>query len=110
MMGSVVWSKQYALADALAAKDLDGISVGEALATIGYKGEAETGDFAVDSYLELHIEQGPILDKNKINIGFVTGVQGISWNEYTIKGVANHADEHAPRRRTGRNENHHLRA
>ncbi|EHM55279.1 Zn-dependent hydrolase [Cardiobacterium valvarum] len=91
MMGSVVWSKQYPLADALAAKDLDGISVGEALATIGYKGEAKTGDFAVDSYLELHIEQGPILDKNKINIGVVTGVQGISWNEYTIKGVTNHA-------------------
>ena len=91
MMGSVVWSKQYPLADALAAKDMDGVSVGEALAAIGYKGEAKTGDFAVDSYLELHIEQGPILDKDKINIGVVTGVQGISWNEYTIKGVTNHA-------------------
>nr|WP_298643721.1 M20 family metallo-hydrolase [uncultured Cardiobacterium sp.] len=91
MMGSVFWSKQYPLADALAAKDIDGVSVGEALAAIGYKGEAKTGDFAVDSYLELHIEQGPILDKDKINIGVVTGVQGISWNEYTIKGVTNHA-------------------
>lgn len=91
MMGSVVWSHQYPLESALAAKDLDGISVAEALTEIGYKGKAKVGDFPVDSYFELHIEQGPILDKEKIDIGVVTGVQGISWNEYTLEGVTNHA-------------------
>lgn len=91
MMGSVVFSEQYPLADALHAKDLDGISVEQALTDIGYKGEAKIGSFPVESYIELHIEQGPILDKEKTNIGVVTGVQGISWTEYTIEGESNHA-------------------
>ncbi|EKT56840.1 M20 family metallo-hydrolase [Providencia rettgeri] len=91
MMGSVVFAEQYPLEDALAAKDLDGICVEQALLDMGYKGEAKIGSFPVDSYFELHIEQGPILDKENINIGIVTGVQGISWTEYKIEGVSNHA-------------------
>ncbi|WP_369311129.1 Zn-dependent hydrolase [Providencia rettgeri] len=91
MMGSVVFAEQFPLKDALAAKDLNGISVEQALLDMGYKGEAKIGSFPVDSYFELHIEQGPILDKEKINIGVVTGVQGISWTEYVIEGVSNHA-------------------
>lgn len=91
MMGSVVFSGQYPLEKALSAKDLDGITVEQALVDIGYKGDAKIGSYPVDSYFELHIEQGPILDKNQINIGVVTGVQGISWTEYTISGVSNHA-------------------
>ncbi|HBR2659759.1 Zn-dependent hydrolase [Klebsiella pneumoniae] len=79
------------LAQALAAKDLDGITLDEALRNIGYKGERQPGDMAVDSYVELHIEQGPILDKEQIDIGVVTGVQGISWQEFTLRGVSNHA-------------------
>lgn len=91
MMGSAVFTGRYPLEDALNAKDLDGISVDEALTKMGYKGKAEIGSLTVDSYFELHIEQGPILDKEKIDIGVVTGVQGISWTEITIKGQANHA-------------------
>lgn len=91
MMGSVVFAEQYPLAEALAAKDLAGISVEQALTDIGYKGKEKIGSFPVDSYLELHIEQGPILDKEKINIGVVTGVQGISWTEYSFEGESNHA-------------------
>ncbi len=45
-------------------------------------GERQPGDMAVDSAAELHIEQGPILDKEQIDIGVVTGVQGISWQEF----------------------------
>ncbi len=81
MMGSVVFAGEYPLAQALAAKDLDGITLDEALRNIGYKGERQPGDMAVDSYVELHIEQGPILDKEQIDIGVVTGVQGISWQD-----------------------------
>lgn len=91
MMGSAVFSGQYPLEDALAAKDLAGISVEQSLTDIDYKGKAKIGSFPVDSYFELHIEQGPILDKEKINIGVVTGVQGISWTEYTFEGESNHA-------------------
>lgn len=91
MMGSVVFAQQYPLQDALLAKDKAGISVEQALIDIGYKGNAKIGNFPIDSYFELHIEQGPILDKEKINIGVVTGVQGISWTEYTLEGKSNHA-------------------
>jgi len=91
MMGSVVFAGEYPLETALAAKDRDGITLDEALQAIGYKGERRPGDMSVDSYVELHIEQGPILDKEGIDIGVVTGVQGISWQELTLTGVSNHA-------------------
>ena len=43
------------------------------------------------AFVELHIEQGPILDEEKVQIGVVESVQGISWTEYTVTGVSNHA-------------------
>lgn len=91
MMGSVVFAGEYPLEAALAAKDREGITLDEALQAIGYKGEGRPGDMLVDSYVELHIEQGPILDKEGTDIGVVTGVQGISWQELTLTGVSNHA-------------------
>ncbi|WP_313824748.1 Zn-dependent hydrolase [Leclercia sp.] len=91
MMGSVVFAGEYPLETALAAKDRDGITLDEALQAIGYKGERRPGDMSVDSYVELHIEQGPILDKEGTDIGVVTGVQGISWQELTLSGISNHA-------------------
>lgn len=91
MMGSVVFAGEYPLEAALAAKDREGITLDEALRAIGYKGERRPGDMSVDSYVELHIEQGPILDKEGTDIGVVTGVQGISWQELTLTGVSNHA-------------------
>lgn len=47
------------------------------------------GDIA--AYVELHIEQGGILDREKIDIGVVTGIVGITWWDVTIDGFANHA-------------------
>jgi len=91
MMGSVVFAGEYPLETALAAKDRDGITLDQALQEIGYKGEHKPGALLVDSYVELHIEQGPILDKEGIDLGVVTGVQGISWQEFTLTGVSNHA-------------------
>ena len=43
------------------------------------------------SYVELHIEQGPVLEDEGVTIGVVTGVQGISWIELTIEGQSAHA-------------------
>ncbi|HKU72376.1 MAG TPA: M20 family metallo-hydrolase [Pyrinomonadaceae bacterium] len=49
----------------------------------------QKGDIA--AYLELHIEQGGILDTEKLNIGVVEGIVGINWWDVTIEGFANHA-------------------
>lgn len=91
MMGSLVFQGGLSLEDALATKDAEGMTVKEELTRIGYNGDAPVGCFKVDSYVEVHIEQGPILDKENIQIGVVEGVQGISWTEFTLEGVSNHA-------------------
>ncbi len=91
MMGSLVFQGALALEAALETEDVDGIKLGDELEKIGYKGTAPVGCFKVDSYIELHVEQGPILDEEGINVGVVEGVQGISWTEFTVEGVSNHA-------------------
>lgn len=91
MMGSAVDRGFLSLDTALATRDADGVAVGEELARIGYVGEAEPGHLIPHCFLELHIEQGPVLEEAGIDIGAVTGVQGISWMEYVIDGVSNHA-------------------
>ena len=45
----------------------------------------------LDGYIELHIEQGGRLAQQKVNIGVVEGIVGLSWFEITIDGFANHA-------------------
>jgi beta-ureidopropionase / N-carbamoyl-L-amino-acid hydrolase len=91
MMGSAVHQGSLALDAALAERDDDGISVGDALSAIGYIGDHAVGAFRAHSFLELHIEQGPRLEREGVTIGAVTGVQGISWTEWTITGTSNHA-------------------
>ena len=65
--------------------------MGDCLARIGYGGDTPCGSVRAAAYLELHIEQGPVLEREGIQIGAVEGVQGISWTELTIGGVSNHA-------------------
>ena len=91
MMGSLVYVGGLALDTALATPGIDGQTVGEALARIGAQGDAPVGAPVVDSFVELHIEQGPVLDRHGLDIGVVEGVQGISWTEFTLSGVSNHA-------------------
>jgi N-carbamoyl-L-amino-acid hydrolase len=79
------------LNEAYAATDKDGCSVGDELRRIGYLGAARPGTLRPHAFVELHIEQGPILDEEKVRIGVVESVQGISWTEYTVTGVSNHA-------------------
>lgn len=79
------------LAETYPIQDLDGKTVGDELKRIGYLGTAEPGFLKTSAYLELHIEQGPILDAEGGGIGAVTGVQAITWMEITITGEANHA-------------------
>lgn len=91
MMGSLVYVGGIGLNEAYAASDKDGASVGDELRRIGYLGAAKPGVLKPHAFVELHIEQGPILDEEKVQIGVVESVQGISWTEYTVTGVSNHA-------------------
>ncbi|HEY6980297.1 Zn-dependent hydrolase [Reyranella sp.] len=91
MMGSLVYAGGLGLNEAYAAADSEGIAVGDELRRIGYLGTVRPGAIRPHAFLELHIEQGPILDEEKIRIGVVESVQGISWTEYTVGGVSNHA-------------------
>ncbi|MDO6458890.1 M20 family metallo-hydrolase [Celeribacter halophilus] len=91
MMGSGVAQGALDLAEMLASVGIDGISVSDALDAINAGGDEPVGALKPSSYLELHIEQGPVLETQAIDIGVVTGVQGISWSEFTITGQACHA-------------------
>jgi N-carbamoyl-L-amino-acid hydrolase len=90
MMGSGVNQGALELAECLATVGIDGRSVAECLDEIGYRGDA-SARLDAHAFLELHIEQGPVLDREGITIGAVTGVQGISWTEVVLQGVSNHA-------------------
>lgn len=91
MMGSLVYVGGLALPEALATRDADGLTVQAELQRIGYRGTAPVGTPVVDSFVELHIEQGPVLEREGVQIGVVEGVQGISWTEFTVEGQSNHA-------------------
>ncbi len=91
MMGSLIYAGGVDIEDALASKGTDGAVLGEELARIGYAGSEEPGFLKPEAYLELHIEQGPVLEHEGLAIGAVENLQGISWQRITIDGVANHA-------------------
>jgi beta-ureidopropionase / N-carbamoyl-L-amino-acid hydrolase len=91
MMGSLVYTGALPLDRALATVGVDGAKVGDELARIGYAGAAPVGRPSAHAYVELHVEQGPVLDAEGLTIGVVEGVQGISWTEFTLTGQSNHA-------------------
>lgn len=91
MMGSLVYVGGLPLEKALATAGIDGARVGDELARIGYAGPAPVGSPNVHAYVELHVEQGPVLEAEGFTIGAVEGVQGISWTEFTLTGQSNHA-------------------
>ncbi len=91
MMGSGVFAGVFPLEETWAVTDKEGISVGEALAQIGYIGEQTPGDHPVGAYFEAHIEQGPILEDEAKTIGIVQGVLGIRWYDCVVTGQASHA-------------------
>lgn len=91
MMGSLVYSGGYSVKKALATIGLNGLVLGSELQRIGYAGLNEPGFIQPKAYIELHIEQGPVLENLELPIGVVENLQGISWQRITIEGVANHA-------------------
>lgn len=91
MFGSLVYVGGLSLEHARQAEGIDGLKAGDELARIGYQGAAPVGEPNVAAYVELHIEQGPVLEKRDLQIGIVEEVQGISWTEFVVEGVSNHA-------------------
>ncbi|WP_231603422.1 Zn-dependent hydrolase [Bacillus sp. FJAT-27231] len=91
MMGSLVYAGGLSVDKALATVGTDGTLLGEELERIGYAGTEDPGFLQPHAYVELHIEQGPVLERMGIPIGAVENLQGISWQRITIEGVANHA-------------------
>lgn len=91
MLGSLVYAGGLELEAALATIGTDGSVLGAELERIGYAGPHAPGFLRPHAYVELHIEQGPVLEREGVAIGAVDGVQGISWQRVTIEGTANHA-------------------
>lgn len=91
MLGSLVSSGGLDVDTALATVGTDGSVLGDELRRIGYAGNREPGFLKPHAYLELHIEQGPVLEREGVALGAVENLQGISWQKVTIEGDANHA-------------------
>lgn len=91
MMGSAVWAGKLPLDDALRLADVDGISVAAELDRLGWQGERKAMPSAYRAAFELHIEQGPILEDRAIEVGVVTGVQGLRWFTVELDGFPAHA-------------------
>jgi N-carbamoyl-L-amino-acid hydrolase len=96
MMGSGVWAGLFKEDAVKALKDENGVTVGQALAEIGYVGDIPAAPFPADALFELHIEQGPILEAEQKQIGIVTGAQAQIWYEATVIGQDSHAGTTPP--------------
>ncbi|MBL8314410.1 MAG: Zn-dependent hydrolase [Rubrivivax sp.] len=91
MLGSLVYAGGLSLADAHATRAIDGAVLADELQRIGYLGTAPLPLARPRAFVELHIEQGPVLDAEGGLIGAVQDVQGISWQALVITGQSNHA-------------------
>lgn len=90
MLCSGVYAGVFTAEFAYSREDRQGITLGDELERIGYKGKIKAGGVKFQAMFELHIEQGPILEAENRMIGVVTGVQGMRWYEVTVRGQESH--------------------
>ncbi len=90
MMASAGYAGIYEVNTLLSAKDAEGNIFGDELDKIGWKGSETVGSQKFHCYYELHIEQGPILETEEVDIGIVTHGQGLKWIEIKLSGVEQH--------------------
>ncbi len=95
-MGSGVWAGVFQQDYAYGLTDTQGVTVATALDQIGYRGPEPAAPFKADAYFELHIEQGPILEREEKQIGIVTGAQGQVWYDAVVIGQDSHAGTTPP--------------
>ena len=91
MGGSGAFAGVFTADHLRAQRDVDGVAFGEALAAIGYAGEAPVGGRALDAYFEAHIEQGPVLEREGTVIGVVPGALAQRWYDCVFTGQDAHA-------------------
>lgn len=91
MMASAAYVGDFDPADILARRDAAGVTVAEALDEIGYRGPEKSGSVPLGAFVELHIEQGPILEAEGTTIGVVERGQGMIWYDGRIAGFESHA-------------------
>ena len=91
LIGSGVWSGAFDLEQTYSISDKNGKTVGAELDRIGYKGTMSAVPRALKAAFEVHIEQGPILEQENLQIGVLTGIQGLRWYDLVIEGEACHA-------------------
>jgi len=100
MIASGVFAGVFTRDFAAARKDRSGVTFGDALEAIGYRGKEACGSHKLSAFFEVHIEQGPYLEQEGKDIGVVTGVQAMRWYEVTVTGQDTHAGTTPmPRRR-----------
>ena len=90
MMGAAYFAGKFTADELLVRKDVDGVQLGNSLAEIGYAGTDIVSPVEHKAYLEIHIEQGPILQDENLQIGVVTLVQGMRWFRIGISGQSGH--------------------
>jgi beta-ureidopropionase / N-carbamoyl-L-amino-acid hydrolase len=91
MLASGVVCGRFTREEAYASRDPDGRTLGDELSRIGYRGEASNRLRECAAYLEYHVEQGPVLERARAQVGIVEGIEGISWNRVEVTGRASHA-------------------
>jgi N-carbamoyl-L-amino-acid hydrolase len=91
MMASGIYTGLFKYEEMLKATDAGGRILGDELDASGYRGVEKVGARRFDALLELHIEQGPVLEAKGVEIGIVTGSQGMNWSHVTINGKSSHA-------------------
>ncbi|MEM7491653.1 MAG: allantoate amidohydrolase, partial [Pseudomonadota bacterium] len=92
MLASGVFAGVHEQAWAEDKTDAEGKRFGDELDRIGWRGDEEVGARKDDmrAFFELHIEQGPILEAEGVDIGVVTHGQGLSWTQVTVTGKDSH--------------------
>lgn len=91
MIGSAVFSGLTTLQDGWSCRDSEGNTIKQELEKIGYAGNDNFSNYKIHASLELHIEQGPILENHNELIGIVTGALGQKWYDIEFTGMASHA-------------------
>ncbi|WP_252106045.1 MULTISPECIES: Zn-dependent hydrolase [unclassified Halomonas] len=91
MMGSGIFTGELGFDEMMARADHEGVTAGEALDAIGYRGQDDVSPGEIAAYFEPHIEQGPILEETETTIGVVIGALGQKWFDLTLTGLEAHA-------------------
>jgi N-carbamoyl-L-amino-acid hydrolase len=91
MIASGVLAGKIPLEHAYNTRDKDGLRLVDELERIGYLGPEPCVPRPFRAYLELHIEQGPVLEEERLSVGVVEGIVAIAWSRLSVHGVQDHA-------------------